>query len=203
MSTILKLETLPPGAFEIAEFAHHRATEPNHIQMSTFGALATWLDTPFIAETKEEVPLWSPVTYVPGTSRAREWPAAASIWRVHAGVFEVDHLPLHQLEPLVQRLASSGYEATIYSTHSHRSRDQRKCNGVEDAHIRIVLGFSRGVPGHLWDRVWRSLRDKLIPEADQQARDAKRLFYRYSYPESRAHLAVFRHLAPQGVSHAA
>jgi hypothetical protein len=140
VSTILKLETLPRGAFEIAEFPHHRATEPNHVQMSAFGALATWLGTPFIAETKEEVPLWSPVTYVPGTSRARDWPAAASIWRVHAGVFEVDHLPLQGVEPLIQRIEASSFEAIIYSTHSHRSRDEAKCDGREDAHLRIGSG---------------------------------------------------------------
>ena len=115
----------------------------------------------------------------------------------------MDHLPLQQLEPLIQRLDGSGFEAVVYNTYSHRSRDQAKCDGREDAHIRIVLGFSRGVPGHLWDRVWRALRDKLIPEADQQARDAKRLFYRFSYPESRAHLALFRHLVPAEVDRAA
>ena len=203
MSTILKLESLPEGAFEVAEFPHLRATEPTHVRMASFGALAEWLRFPFVAETKEAVPLWSPVTYVPGTTRGSEWPANAAIWRVHAGVLEVDHLPLEGVEPLIRRIEASSFEAIVYSTHSHRSRDEAKCDGREDAHLRIVIGFSRGVPGHRWDEAWQALRDTLVPEADEQARDAKRLFYRHSYPESRAHFALFRHLVPSEVTRAA
>ena len=194
--------TTPASPLSIAVFPNKLATEPQPKQFESFGGLASWLSAALVAESKDAVPLWSPVTYAPGTTRSTRTQDA--IVSVNAGVLEVDHLPLKEMEPLIDRLESTGLELVVYSTHSHRSCSQAKCKGLDDAHLRIVLPFSQPVPVALWPRVWPALVAIYVPKADQAAKDAKRMFYVHSYPASRADLAVFRHLNPaKEVGHAA
>ena len=110
-------------------------------------------------------------------------------------------MPLAEVVPFIERLRATGLEAVIYSTHSHRSR-QEKCGGKEDAHLRVVLPFTQPVPVALWPRVWAAVTGLYVPTADRQAKDAKRMYYAHSYPASHAEVAIFEHLNPE-VGHVA
>jgi hypothetical protein len=190
------------SALEIAIFGNKLVKHPHPRTFKSFGAFATWLSEPHTALSKDDVLLWSPVTYAQGADRGT--PTERAIVSVNAGVLEVDHLALGEVEPFIGRLEATGLESVVYSTHSHRSKDPGKCAGQEDAHLRIVFAFSQPVPVLDWPRVWNALARTYVPRADPAAKDAKRMFYAHSYPVGRADLAIFRYLNPaEEVCHAA
>ncbi len=106
----------PASSIAIAEFTRKDDIVPQPRVLGSFQDLFAFARKPVVAESKEDVSLWSPVTYKPGTSRAQEYKAEDCIETVNAAVFEVDHLPLNKVDAFLERLARTGLKFFVYTT---------------------------------------------------------------------------------------
>ncbi len=104
-------------------------------------------------------PAWSPVTYKPGTKRAK-----ANVDQVHALVLDVDHVEL----PYAQL---AGLAWVAHTTHSH--------NPPGDPRWRVVIPLSHSVPGdeQSWSVYWLRARERFGEAMDEACKDASRLYF--------------------------
>lgn len=100
--------------------------------------------------------LYSPVTYIPRTSRGN-----ANILAVHAFVADLDGQGFEQA-----RLDGITYCA--YTTWSHRD---------DNPHWHVVIPFSEPVPVEWWNTVWQETVVRLRLPADPATKDPARIFY--------------------------
>jgi len=99
---------------------------------------------------------WSPVTYRPGSTRAK-----TNVQQVHALVLDIDHqeLPLDLLE---------GLEYVAHTTYSHSQTDPR---------WRVVLPLAESIPGAAWPEFWLRANAHFGGCIDPATKDASRIFY--------------------------
>lgn len=99
---------------------------------------------------------WSPVTYRPGTTRARD-----NVEEVHALVLDIDHadLPSDLL---------NGLEYVAHTTFSHTAEDPR---------WRVVLPLTRSVVAEEWPSFWLRANAYFGGCGDPQTKDRSRIFY--------------------------
>ena len=69
-SAVVALAVSPATPLEVAVFGNKLVKVPRTLAFATFGALVTWLAVPTVAESKDAVHLWSPVSYAQGADRS-------------------------------------------------------------------------------------------------------------------------------------
>jgi hypothetical protein len=118
-------------------------------------------------------PGWSPVTYRPGTTRAK-----ANVDQVHALVLDVDHV-----DPPYDRLAGLAWVA--HTTHSH--------NPPADPRWRVVIPLSRSVPGdeQFWSVYWQRAHERFGEAMDKACKDASRFYFWPACRQGAAHRTEF------------
>lgn len=105
---------------------------------------------------KDKGDLYSPVTYIDGTSRGN-----ANVTHVHAFVADLDGQGF-------ERARLDGVTYCAYTTWSHRD---------EDPHWHVVIPFTEPVPVEWWNVVWQETVARLNLPADPATKDPARIFY--------------------------
>jgi hypothetical protein len=102
---------------------------------------------------------WSPVTYKPGTRRAK-----ANVDQVYALVLDVDHVDLPY-----DRLTGLAWVA--HTTHSH--------NPPDDPRWRVVIPLLRPISGAeaVWAPYWLRARERFGEAMDEACKDSSRLYF--------------------------
>jgi hypothetical protein len=159
----------------LSMFRHLRDTAPQGRPVEV-GAVAQALGSFRVAATREErarsVPLWSPVEYLEGRSRA-----SANVRRVHWLVLDYDDgTPIQ-----VARQRWSGWVHIGHTSYSHmRGRPPSKAQpeGKPPAPaLRVVLPLLEPVEAEVWPDVMRSILGDIGQEADRACIDPARMFY--------------------------
>jgi hypothetical protein len=117
-------------------------------------------------------PAWSPVE-IEGGRRLN-----ANVRRIHAIVFDVDHVSLSDVAALAARLDAAGLAAVIHSSHSHLPPN--------DCAIRVVLRPSRPCLPSEWPHLRAALEAQLGIPADPKTKDLARLYFLPSSPSKGA-----------------
>lgn len=130
-----------------------------------------------IRSEKTHVPLFAPV--IPLSLPA--YRSNANTAFVTAWTADLDESTPAQVQACLAALAAEGLEHWAYTTHS---------NSEEQEKWRVFVPLATPVPGELWRRVWRVMRDRFAPSMDHRCCDASRAYYGPSATEQNKHLAV-------------
>lgn len=113
-----------------------------------------------------QISCWSPAAYPPGSPRSKR-----SVGSISLLVLDLDHLTDDELADARARV-----DALHYFAHpSHSDREGDRC-------WRFAIELSEPVLGPDWERFWRAAVDELGVPADEQTKDASRVFYSPSRP---------------------
>ena len=115
---------------------------------------------------------WSPVTYLPGTTRGK-----ANVDQVYALVLDADHSPL-PMDLLVQ------FEMVAHTTYQHTPEAPR---------WRAILPLSRPISGADWPTFWLRANSYFGGCADPATKDSSRIFYLPSCPPGGVHEVKQQH----------
>lgn len=160
----------------ISLFHNHKDNAP-HSQEVTWTDLANALSdvrtSPCTLETcrRGECPhkhgmAWSPAVWPKGSTRR-----ASTVEAVHALVVDIDHVHPTEVDDVIARLMP--YQFVLHASHSDHPED--RC-------LRAVLAVSRPVTGAEFKRFWRAAMAYLGLPADEQTKDASRLYFTPSRP---------------------
>lgn len=128
--------------------------------------------TTFDVRPEKDGPLWSPVSYKKGKTRA-----AANVEAVFCFVLDYD---IGIGPGVVKRL----WEAFTYCVHSTFS------STPDTPKFRVVFPLEEPVPAHEWERIFHRLAYNLGGGfIDTVCKDASRIFYLPSHPEGAEHFA--------------
>jgi len=138
------------------KFHDIKSNQPRNFAISWNGlsALLT-ISVPNSDKTQRE--LWSPVTYLPNTTRGNRNVDQVTCLVVDMDGEAFDHAKLDGLEYLA------------YTTWSHTDNDQ---------HWHLVLPLAYPVPAYRWHEVWTRLHERINVVGDPQTKDPARIFYR-------------------------
>jgi P4 family phage/plasmid primase-like protien len=141
----------------IVTFRHGKDNTPAAATLTLADLLAR-LDRHAMRAAKDG-PAWSPATYKPGTTRAKN-----NVDLIHALVLDVDHvdLPYDRLVGLLW---------VAHTTHSH--------NPPEDPRWRVVIPLLHPVSGEekRWSVYWRRARERFGEAMDAACKDSSRIYY--------------------------
>lgn len=138
------------------KFRHIKDNEPRLFAISWCG-LSALLQISVANEDKSRRELWSPVTYLPGTTRGNRNVDQVTCLVVDMDGEAFDHARL------------DGLEYVAYTTWSHTPDDQ---------HWHLVLPLAYPVPADRWHEVWTRLHERINVVGDPQTKDPARIFYR-------------------------
>jgi hypothetical protein len=138
------------------KFRHIKDNEPRPFAISWCG-LSALLQISVANEDKSRRELWSPVTYLPGTTRGNRNVDQVTCLVVDMDGEAFDHARL------------DGLEYVAYTTWSHTPDDQ---------HWHLVLPLAYPVPADRWHEVWTRLHERINVVGDPQTKDPARIFYR-------------------------
>lgn len=150
-------EEEPEQVFSVVSFASIKDNEPAPQQL-TWRELCVLLSTPAVAESKDAVMLWSPVTYKADTRRG-----AKNVEKVNLIVLDFDD-GAHWRDVLPRW---EGCAAFVHTSWSH-TREHPKW--------RLVVPLAEPVSSDLWPQVWR-WADKRSGGSDPACKDPCRVFY--------------------------
>lgn len=148
---------------KISRFKSEKSVRPTSETWDA-ATLRSFVERPLSREEKSGSPGWSPVSYRPGTTRAK-----ANVEKIYAGVLDIDGGA--SLEDTAFELDLSGFEYAIHTTFSHR-------NDGQTDRFRVILPLAEPVPAEAWPGAFQELC-RLVPGAigPEQAKDASRFFY--------------------------
>ncbi len=118
--------------------------------------------------THKNGPGWSPVRYVPGTTRG-----AKNVIEAYALVLDVDDVTTEDLSRYTATIEAKGLRAIVHASHSDTPSARR---------VRIVLELAEPVSAARWPAFWRAAVTDLGIPADEAAKDISRLYYLPSRP---------------------
>jgi hypothetical protein len=147
---------MPRQMISAVKFRDVKDNQPRNFAISWDG-LSSLLQISVANEDKTQRELWSPVTYLPGTTRGNRNVDQVTCLVVDMDGEAFDHARLDGLEYLA------------YTTWSHRPDDQ---------HWHLVLPLKYPVPGERWNEVWTRLHEQINIVGDPQTKDPARIFYR-------------------------
>jgi hypothetical protein len=110
------------------------------------------------SESKMDGELYSPVSYLPNTTRS-----AVNVESVWCLVADLDGEHYDEVCEVAQR-----YEHLAYTTFSH---------SFASPHFHIVFPLAERVPSFEWREVWVALHDLLKIKGDPATKDPSRLFF--------------------------
>jgi hypothetical protein len=149
----------PATSVEVAIVTYRREADNKPVAaLLTLAGLMARLSRHDIRAAKDG-PSWSPVTYKPGTTRAK-----VNVDQVYAMVLDVDHVELPY-----DRLAGLAWGA--HTTHSH--------NPPSDPRWRVVIPLAHPVSGEegCWSVYWRRARARFGEAMDAACKDASRMYF--------------------------
>lgn len=154
----------------VAVFEHKEDNQPVRHDVS-WSSLAQRLCT-FDERSVKDGRAWSPVTYRPGTTRARD-----NVEEIHALVLDIDHseLPADLL---------NGLEYVAHTTFRHVPEEPR---------WRVVLPLTHSVAGNDWPYFWLRANAYFGGCVDPQTKDGSRIFYLPSCRPGAVHEAKQQH----------
>lgn len=163
-----------PSRFLISRFASVSALEARHEAVS-WQALTTLFSKPLEAPCTRQScpgsscphkrgPCWSPATFAKATN-----PRAAAALSLL--VFDVDRLPLDQIDEVRSRLACLQY--LMHSTHQDRP---------DSRNLRIVIALSRSISADIWGTFFHKAQIRFAPGTDTSCADASRRYFLPSCP---------------------
>jgi predicted P-loop ATPase len=164
----------------ISLFIGERGKIPRRVELSWEDLreeLQQYVPTPCTLATclREKCPhkktkAWSPATWPEVETRQKK-----TVDQLSCLVIDRDHVPPAELDEDLARFA--GHDYFMHSSHS---------DSPEDRCVRVVLRTSRPVSGKEWPRFWRAAVDYFGVKADENCKDASRLYYRPSRPSDAA-----------------
>lgn len=142
--------------------ANFSGVEDNHpvAEETTWGELRGRLTRFEIRETKGG-PLWSPVSYKPGTTRGN-----ANVEAVSVAVMDVDE----GTDPgfIAQKLSGT-FDFVVHSTFS---------STPEKPKFRVAVPLGKPCPAEKWPEIWQRLNDLIADgRGDRQTKDPARAFF--------------------------
>ena len=147
---------MPRQMIHAVKFRHIKDNEPHKFAISWNG-LSALLQISVANENKTRRELWSPVTYLPNTTRGNRNVDQVTCLVVDMDGEAFDHARLDGLEYLA------------YTTWSHTPENQ---------HWHLVLPLKYPVPADRWHEVWTHLHERINVVGDPQTKDPARIFYR-------------------------
>ena len=141
---------------QAVKFRHIKDNEPRKFAISWDG-LSALLQISVANDDKTRRELWSPVIYLPNTTRGNRNVDQVTCLVVDMDGEAFDHARLDGLEYLA------------YTTWSHTPDDQ---------HWHLVLPLKYPVPADRWHEVWTRLHERINVVGDPQTKDSARIFYR-------------------------
>ena len=120
--------------------------------------------------TARQVEAWSPAAF-DGKGRS-----AANVIGMDFLVFDVDHATLAELTAIDAAIEREGLRAVLHSTHSHDPARDDYC-------VRIAFECSRSLLPHEITPTRDALQARLGFRADEQTKDASRIYYRPTRPK--------------------
>ena len=147
---------MPRQMIHAVKFRHIKDNEPRKFAISWDG-LSALLQISIANDDKTQRELWSPVTYLPNTTRGNRNVDQVTCLVVDMDGEAFDHARLDGLEYLA------------YTTWSHTPDDQ---------HWHLVLPLKYPVPADRWHEVWTRLHERINVVGDPQTKDPARIFYR-------------------------
>lgn len=143
----------------IVEFNNKWETQPYPAEL-TWRELVDKLSHHIETRNKENVSMWSPAIFKPGTTRAK-----VNVAKVTALVGDVDHteIPPERLAP---------FEYLKISSYS---------NTPDDPHLRYILPVTRHIDAAEYAHMWLRFKT-LLPEIDPQCKDQSRGYWNPSVP---------------------
>ena len=117
---------------------------------------------------------WSPAFWSPGATRGLRGIEGVSLLAL-----DVDHLP-DDTAVDVLRAKAAQFRHIIHASHSDRPGDRN---------LRLVVALSRAVTVQEFPRFWRAATLAFELSADEQTKDASRLYYGPSRPSDACHAA--------------
>jgi hypothetical protein len=118
-------------------------------------------------EDKEQQALFGLFSLKAGTVRRN-----TNVEAVFGWALDLDKMSQAEIDAVLERLVDNDLAFLAYSTHSHTEAKPK---------LRIVGPLTRPVAGKDWRGTWRAIVDKYSPGADEQCKDAARIFY---YPSA-------------------
>ncbi|NBW21773.1 MAG: hypothetical protein EBR82_78845 [Caulobacteraceae bacterium] len=138
------------------KFRDVKSNQPQKFAISWQG-LSSLLQISEARSDKTQRELWSPVTYLHGTTRGNCNVEYVTCLVVDMDGEAFDHARL------------DGLEYVAYTTWSHTPEDQ---------HWHLVLPLAYPVPADRWHEVWTRLHERINVVGDPQTKDPARIFYR-------------------------
>lgn len=115
-------------------------------------------------QEQKDGPAWSPVSYIPGTKRGKEF-----VNQVYFAVIDVDNgAPLHEV--------LSRFEGLAYLAHSSHSHT------VETPKYRVILPLASPVAAADWPVDWSRINQLAGGCNDPETKDSSRVYYKPSHP---------------------
>lgn len=150
-------------------FDHTRAVQPQAYDL-TWEAFCTEIigrEHRQTALPKDQVPLFSPVEYAPGTTRGNK-----NVVAIHALALDFDKLPDATTDATLQRLIDAGLSFVAYTSFSHAAR--HAADGSSS--FRVVIELSRPVTPAEWPGFWTAVVGQLALLCDPACKDAARIY---------------------------
>lgn len=119
-------------------------------------------------DAKEDQALFGLYELKPDTSRKN-----ANVREVYGWTLDLDKLKQEDVDKVLDGLRRDGLAFLVYSTFSHSQKQPK---------LRVLGPLARPVPGADWKPVWRAIVDRYSPGADEQCKDAARIFHYPSAP---------------------
>ncbi len=159
----------PPGIV-FATFKHKRDNNPVRIECVGWAEVVQYItgkghDTSY--PEKGAVSAFSPVEYVPGTTRADD-----NILAVHFGALDFDKIPRVDFDKVLDSAAKLDLACIVYTTWSHGNA------GVKNIiNARVVFPFSQPVTAERWGSFWPKMNEALGGLADINCKNLSRLYF--------------------------
>lgn len=151
------------GRMTISGFLHAKDNNPKH-QETTWERFTKELGPhDYSVAEKDQVPLFCPAEFRPGTTRA-----AKNVARVWLFVGDFDHLSREQFDWVYQHVQASKLAAIVYTTWSHAGDPWR---------IRVIFALKRPVLPEEWGDFWQRMFVGFGELLDPKCKDPCRIYY--------------------------
>lgn len=132
-------------------------------------------------EDKRSLPVFSPVTYLPGTSRGK-----ANVEAVYAFAVDYDDVPLSTLTDVLTYVTERNYAYVLYSSFSNEYPPDSKDSNAK-FRFRLMMPLQTPVPAAIWPGTWEALQQQLPHRGDPACKDASRIYGLAYTEQNRVH----------------